>query len=57
MGLRTKIIEMKKLLPLMCKPLEKIMSNKMNVEEGSVTEEKLVTIIKSCKIAIKKTCD
>jgi hypothetical protein len=45
---------MKKLLPLMCKPLEKIMSMKMSVTEGSVTEDKLAPVVKSSKAAVEK---
>lgn len=45
---------MKKLLPLLCKPLEKIMSMKMSVAEGAVTEDKLAPVVKSSKAAIEK---
>ena len=38
---------MKKLMPLLCKPLEKIMSMKMDVAEGKATEDKLGPLVKA----------
>jgi hypothetical protein len=39
-------MEMKKLMPQLCKPLEKIMSMKMSVTEGSATEAQLAPVVK-----------
>jgi hypothetical protein len=56
MQLRTKIQEMKKLMPLLCKPLEKIMSVKMSLSEGSVTEEALAKVIKKSRADVDGVC-